>query len=305
MRLRFAILWIAFVAACAAGRRFEPGRLSPAQVHRLAEAERAYRADSPEFPAMRDDLAADPVTAAWLTRLFVRDLLVARERQQGGEDAVLRAAAGKRDPVSQRALAQIVAMGGKAMPCIEGDLLESADGVVRELGVELAGAIGEAALPELRPLLESANPRARRTALRAVAAMRPSPPVLAALRAGISDSDFGVRAAAARGLARGGERDARLLTDLLARDPDPFVRRTAAAALGGHASAGNAEAVVRFLEACERAGDTAGRDAAQQALQRMTRTRGPRTAGDWRGFLERWTPSPDPAGGQPGDGGKR
>ena len=87
-----------------------------------------------DFAALRDALAKDPVTAFWLTRLFIRDLLLVREARQESEEAhavaakevrsviraddggpvdakLLQSVAKARDPLEVRALAQIDAMG--------------------------------------------------------------------------------------------------------------------------------------------------------------------------------------------------
>src|SRR5262249_25543058 len=61
--------------ACACAAKPAPSKVAepaPDQIARLRAAEQLYRKDDPAFAAERDDLARDPVTAFWLTRLFVR-----------------------------------------------------------------------------------------------------------------------------------------------------------------------------------------------------------------------------------------
>src|SRR5262245_12605404 len=80
-----ALPCVLFLGACAA--KPAPNRVAepaPDQIARLRAAEQLYRKDDPAFAAERDDLARDPVTAFWLTRLFVRDLMLAREGHETG-----------------------------------------------------------------------------------------------------------------------------------------------------------------------------------------------------------------------------
>src|SRR5678816_1514146 len=104
------------LAACA-GAPPGPPRLSDEQLRRCHELEVAYRAKAPEYPALRDELAKDPVTAAWVVRMFVRDLFLVREGRPLGEDReLLMAAARIEDPVEVRALAEIRQLGTAAAP---------------------------------------------------------------------------------------------------------------------------------------------------------------------------------------------
>jgi hypothetical protein len=304
MQPRHAIL-MSFVAlsACAGGAAprqelFDPGTPTAEQLQQLQAAERAYRADDPGYPAQRDALARDPVTATWLSRLFVRDLLLLREHPPADEQAVLLAAAGKKNRTEVRAFEQIQALGSAAMPCIVEDLLRHRQGMPRELGVELTGAVGAAALPALQPLLQSGDARQRCTAVRALAALPASPAMLAGLRQAATDADFTVRGAAVRGLEHGDASDGERLRQWLAGDEDPFVRRMAAQALGGHKETASATALIAYLERCLRERDSRGEDAAQASLQLLSGSKGPRTVLLWQRWLAQWQPSSATAGRQ-------
>lgn len=304
MQPRLAItMSLVLFAACAGGpatqdpqELFDPGRPTEAQLAQLKQAERAYRDRAPGFAAQRDQLAEDPVTAAWLTRLFVRDLVLIRENPSTDRDAVLRAASGQRNPAEQAAIEQVQALGAAAMPVLLEDLLKNRQGMPRELGVELIGAVGAVGLPALQPPLRDGDERLRRTALRAVAAMPASPAVLAVLRQAAQDPEFSVRGAAMRGLAIGDDTDAARLRQALATDADPFVRRMAALALGGHPEPQNAAALIDYLARSKRERDRLGEDAAQEALQQLSGTHKPRTAELWRLWLQDWHPA---AAGRP------
>src|SRR5262245_22302271 len=83
------------LAACASAPPAPPPRLNDAQIAKCKALERAYRDGAPEYPALRDELIADPVAAAWVTRMFVHDLIATREERPLGEDTELMAAAAK------------------------------------------------------------------------------------------------------------------------------------------------------------------------------------------------------------------
>lgn len=289
MHLSSIVLW----SACSGGpegvQRFGPGKPDLAQQERLAKAERLYRANDPAFAAERDALAGDPVTAFWLTRMLVRDIVLVREGRDPDREFE-RAAASVANPVEVRAMAQLVAMGTAAMPCVRKDLLESRQGPLRELGVEACARIGTPALADLAEMLRVGDANQARGAARALAAMDPTDASLAELRAAAKHPDFTVRAAAARGLVRGSIADVALVRSMVADDVDSFVRRTAASALATVPEARNAEALVAYLRRCLTETDAAGEKAAQEALQRLSATRSPRTADAWAEWASTWTP---------------
>lgn len=312
-----ALLAALFATGCAgapATALHDPGEPSREQLAALRAAEAAYRAGDERLAELRDGLVADPVTAFWFTRMVVRDLIFVREAQVGsgelvtlqgeargrpgddfdaavrrGRDAdasglFLRAAKGERSPVEVRALAQIDALGAHAVPCITLDLCRHKQALVRQLGVDLLGRLGPAAMPGVDRLAGSGEPQDRRTAAQALGAMPASAATFAALERLAEDADYGVRGAALRSLEHGGPRGGRLLRKRLAEDPDPFVRRSAAFGLGGHCDRPSAEALVAYLERCQREQDARGADAAQEALQALSRTAGPRTVHAWRSW---------------------
>jgi len=289
MHLSSIVLWVACSSGPEGVQRFDPGKPELAQQERLAKAERLYRANDPAFAADREVLAADPVTAFWLTRMLIRDIVVVREGRDPDREFE-RAAASVANPVEVRAMTQLVALGGAAMPCIRRDLLESRQGPLRELGVEACARIGVPALPDLAEMQQSSDANQVRGAVRALAAMDPTEASLAQLRPAAQHPDFTVRAAAVRGLVRGSIADVALVRSMLAGDADSFVRRTAASALATVPEARNAEALVSYLRRCLAESDAAGEKVAQDALQRLSATRGPRTADAWTEWARTWTP---------------
>jgi hypothetical protein len=142
------------LAACASPppARYEPGTPTPAQTGQLKAAEAAYRSASPDYPKLRDAIAQDPVACGWLVRMFVRDVFSAREGRPLGEDTeFLRAAAKLADPLEERAIAELRALGAAAVPTLVGDLLQHDQPQPRELGVELLAEVGQPAKPALTP----------------------------------------------------------------------------------------------------------------------------------------------------------
>lgn len=279
-----AVLVAAVVlGACTGTQRPAIGAPSKAEAERLKIAEKAYRDNDPTYPALRDELAAAPTTAYWLTRLFVRDMFVVREgRPLGADQDLLRAAARIEDPVEVRAIQEITTLGGAAVPALVGDLLLHPQPQPRELGIELLGYVGNPAIPAVLDVARSGDARNRRAAARALGRLGESGEVLTALEALARDGDFTVRADAARGLAHGGIAAGDLLRRMAAGDPDAFVRRTAVRALSGHPGRDTANALVAYLARCEKDVDTQGYDAAQDCLQKLASARGPRTLEAWQ-----------------------
>lgn len=314
-------LWPAFLLplACAGGaERYDPGPVTPERQQVLAQAERSYRAGEP-WDELRAQIVADPVSSFWFTRMLVSELLERREGSvsQGeiwrtpldqvasstsartgtpSSDPLLRAAAGQRDPVATRALEAFDSLGAAAVPCVCEDLLVHEQTYVRQLGVELLGRIGPAALPALAEL-QRGTAVERRTAAQAIAAMAPDGRTFAELRRLAGDADFDVRGTALAGMPpadAGVPGVGAFLRERLAADEDPFVRRAAAQALGGHPEPATAEALIAYLERCDREGDSRGAHAAQAALQRLAGRRGQRTAASWRS----WAHGHWPGGGR-------
>ncbi len=283
-RVLGAAFAVAFAACASTPPRYEPGAPSPEQTARLKAAEAAYRAASPEYPAQRDAIARDPVAAAWLVRMFIRDVFAAREgRPLGEDDELLRAAAKLEDPLADRAIAEIKALGGVAVPTLVGDLLQHEQPQPRELGVELLGEVGEPAKPTLLPLAKAGPQKQRRAAIRALGRIGFDAEGFALARSmAVEDGDFTVRADALRSLRGAGPEAQRLLIDRLQADADPYVRRVAVATLASFPTTAAANALVDFLAACERANDRDGGVAAQRALRAMAGTRTARSVAAWR-----------------------
>ncbi|MCU0863551.1 MAG: HEAT repeat domain-containing protein [Planctomycetes bacterium] len=303
--LRPLALLVAFGAgACSGGpARFEPGALSAAQVEQCRAIERAYREPAKgesakgetvkgeqvkseqvkSYEQQRDAALADPVVTAWLVRMFVRDLFAAREGQPIGEDEpLLRAAARVQDPVETRALAELRQLGGAAVPTLVSDLLLHPQPQPRELGIELLAMIGAPAVPALHEVARTGEARPRRSAARALGGIGLDDRVLDTLRQLAADPDFTVRADAVRSLRGSSPAIRALLIERLRTDDDAFVRRIAAQSLGSSAGPEAMLALVDYLEQCKRLLDHKGEQAAQQSLQQLAGSRGPRTPDAWR-----------------------
>ena len=294
-RLLSLVALAAFTVGCGSSEParqhlHDPGRPDTQQMAALKAAEQAYRKKDAGFAAQRDALAQEPVTAFWLTRMLIDWTLKARDPREISEKQKLGSAADVRDAAENRAMDQIVAMGPAAVPCVVEDLMKNKAADRRELGVELIGRIGTVALPEVTPLLTESEGRLRRTGMRAVAAMPPSPQTRELLLRGAADADFGVRGEAVRGLGPGGPAEAALLHKALVQDEDPFVRRSAAQALGTFRDQESARLLIEYLERCYRERESLGQQAAQASLQSLSGMKGQRTPEAWRSWLQQWRP---------------
>jgi hypothetical protein len=293
---RGAIALAAVCAACSGtSNTYQPAALTAEQKAKCKTAEAAYRAGSDDYPGLRAELAADPTTACWLTRMVIHDLLTVREGRPLGEDQdLMRAAAHITNPVEKRALAEIDALGAVAVPTLVGDLLLHHQPQPRELGIELLARVGAPALPAVQEVARTGEPRQRRAAARTMGVIGVDATVLAILAQMANDEDYTVRADALRSLRSGGDEAQRLLVEKLRADPDPFVRRVAAQTLAYHPGQASSLALVDYLERCERERDFPGEKAAQASLQRLTASRGFQTPAQWRVTLR----NPDEVGGK-------
>lgn len=316
-RLTFILpLPLALLCACASGPKWtlrDPGPLSAEMRALLKKAEKPYRNGEP-FDAMRTEIAADPVAAWWWARMAARDVMSAREVRADGVEqgsaagqhadkelekrirdgqgeatddgsSMLRAAAGKRDPVEERGLRELEQLGAAAIPCLVFDLACNTDGFSRQNGVDLLARQGDAALPLVQQeLASSADAQRRRTAAQFFGARMPAPAAESELIRFSGDADYGVRAAALAGLERGGQEARAALLAALRNDEDPLPRRSAAIALGAQPSRDAALAICDYLARCQGERDTRGCEAAQSALQRQAKSRGVRSLAAWRAY---------------------
>ena len=284
---------VAGLAACASQPAWTPGELTPAQWEKCKALEVAYRGQAPEHPTLRDELAKDPVASAYYVRMLIRDVFLVREgRPLGESEDLLLAAAKVKDPVEVRAFAEVKALGAAAVPTVVGYLLRHPQALEREVGIELIGQIGPAAVPALRELAHDAEARHRRVAARALAAASTGSDVFEALAGLAKDDDFKVRADAMRGLqVAGGAEAAALLRERLRDDADPFVRQKAAQALVAHPERETGLALVDYLERCIREKDSPGERIGQASLKALAGATGPRTVSAWRTWASSWRPA--------------
>ncbi len=325
--LATTLLLLSLSAACAGPRWTlrDPGPLAPEKRALLAKAEKPYRKGEP-IDELRQEIAADPVTAWWWARMAVRDVMSAREvRADGAEqgsvagqradeelekriresrsgsddgESLLRATAGKRDPVEERGLAELDKLGVAAVPCLVYDLACHTDGFSRQNGAELLARIGDPALPLVRQeLLDNGDPLRRRTAARYFEMRMPGEMPERELQRLAADADYGVRGAACAGLAHGGSGARAELLRILTSDQDAFVRRCAAVALGMHKGPESARALCDFLARCQKESDEKGCESAQRALQLHSRTRSVRSLDAWRGYASAVAANPDASPG--------
>lgn len=293
----------------------DPGELTAEQTVVVEEVVRLYARGEP-YEEQLEVIKADPVMSFKFTRILVLDIDDMRRARESGSrqwqmrsdraiasaqgrsrqlssEPLLQAATGQRAVASVRGVAAIDLMGDAAVPCLVEDLVGHRSTYWRLLGVELLARIGPSVLPALQQVTESSSPVERRTAAQVLGALPPSPEGLAMLRRLALDSDYGVRAAALTALAGGGPDEARMLRERLVLDDDHFVRRSAAKALVTYPEVETAEAVIAYLERCQREEDPDGSEAAQDVLQALAGKRGVRSLAAWQNWLQTYRPDGD------------
>lgn len=259
--------------------------LSKAQLEDLKRFETLWRARDQGAVAVREALARDPDTAFWLARLFVRDAVLALDRGLASPGEIEQVAASAGDSPLDRAVKELAAMGGAAVPCVREDLLRHPFADRRELGVHVMQAIGRPALETLIAALAESDPRLRHAAARALGGMVSDARARAGLANATTDPDFVVRAAAWQSLARAGDDERARLLAALAGESDAFVRRALAQSLAAFRTRAVAEAIVAYRVRCVQERDTRGIEIADATLHALS---GRKNAGGdafWRAWL--------------------
>ncbi len=196
-------------------------------------------------------------------------------------------------PASERPIAELVKMGEVAVPCVVIELLPSRHPEYRAVGVEVAQRMGSSVLPTFKRALEVQDARTRRLAAEVLASWEPNPMVLEALHAATTDEDFGVRAAAWRGLAQVGGAELPAVLEALRTD-DAFVQRAIVGGLAAVADKRAALALVAYMERSIRAGDQRGGEAADASLRLMSGRKGRSTLEGWQSWARSYVPSAEP-----------
>ena len=133
-------LVVLLVSGCSTHKKqpYKPVRQKPAaeQVQQLNRVEALWKAEDPKFPAARDQVLKDPVTAAWWTRTLLWYAVGSYQqnlRRQRGLLGTVQA----REPLGyKKALAELRIAGGSAVPIVVDELLRHRDTKNRALGVE-------------------------------------------------------------------------------------------------------------------------------------------------------------------------
>lgn len=154
--------------------------------------------------------------------------------RQGDAESALQAArrASTSGPPEQRVAARRVAVRAALAAGLVAEAALDYEHLRRDLGGDDAPVLVELGLGALEVAQASADPARRLRALRAVEGIADDPRLAGLVRASLDDPREAVRAAAARLLARTGDRDAEAaLARVAGRDVDPDVRRQALLAL--------------------------------------------------------------------------
>ncbi len=260
---------------------FRARRPDGEQSAQLDRAIRAYRESGDEaFTTLRNQLAANSITAFWLARTLGVYALQALAR--AGEQGLILAG----EPAWQRPLNHLSAMGAAAIPFLVIDLLENPHTDRRDLGVRVLQAMGADEFPAWSFLLTDGDLRTRRLAMRVLSSWSPTDVTMPYLEAGLTDPDFGIRAAAYRGLARGGVSQAERMRRALGSESDPFVRRAILESMANFKDRASALAVLAFYERSLEDGEYADLRRADAVLQEISGLQGTRNLAGWRAWIE-------------------
>ena len=236
--------------------------LSPQERARLGEFWDLFLSQDPSWKVRREEALADPTAREFLIQNLIWEVVRNTDATQSVDVA--------RSPRSERAVEELAGIGAPAVPLLVA-LFPAKDPAVAAICASVSSRIGERAVPDLEHALEAKDPKIRRWSLHALAAMEPPRGEGLLLRSLSEDRDWTVRGTAAKELVRyqGRAVGAGLVRAL--EDPDPFVRREAAATLGSLRETSAVPALIRYLEASVRRPDLEEVQAALEALRGLTR----------------------------------
>lgn len=246
-----------------------PGNATPAQEERLKQALDLYRRKDPGFAAIRDELAAEPVTAWAMTIWFAADVARSQRSLRTTRDEWGRIAKGAENPLTRYAVGHLQAIAPAAVPCISREMIQNVgDRSKQKLGQVLLAEIGAPSLPELTRLAGDPQWQVRRSVAVCAGISDPELELAPLLEGLLADPEFAVRSTAARAMvervaarypAGGRDRDVAALDaalepvlDRLAMEQDPFVRGEIVRALGRAQAGPVAAASIRTALAMER-----------------------------------------------------
>jgi len=295
---------LALLGGCAStGGGAAPAQLTKEQIARCKQVAQAYVDQSPDYPAMRDELREQPAALEWLVRYYGFLLVKYREgRADVLPDTRMSATQANRAARRNRAVQaewqlhperhdlrlihELGEIGEPAVPVFVDDFLVSPQTFLRQIGIDVLAEIGEPAVPKLLALARSGDNKQQAVAARALGDVGARGAAFEALKELSRSDDWRVRSNAAMGLHSGDEAARALLIAML-DDDDPFVRRKAAETLENYRDAVAAGALVDYLDRSKQREDFDGELQAQKSLQAIAGRRGPRSSEAWRGFVQR------------------
>ncbi len=287
--LRFAVLALGLaISGCSTSKQpYKPVREKPTveEAQQLRRTEALWKAEDPKFPAARDKILKNPVTAAWWIRALVW-YAVGSHNEHLSQQRDLLGTVKAREPVGyKKARAELRIAGGVAVPILVDELLRHSYRENRDLGVEILVYMGSQIVPELEPQLTHKDKRVRRQVLQVLGGMAGDARAQELLAQNVRDPDFSIRAQALESLARAGDARLPLLRQAAVQDPDKFVRRRVIAALAGFKDKQTAAIVVAYYKHVLRKGDRQGIRAARQTLRAMSGIHGEHNEAFWELWL--------------------
>jgi hypothetical protein len=288
MRCRILILVLVLAGCSTQKKPYKPVRqkATPEQARQLRQVHDLWKAEDPKFPAARDQILEDPVTAAWWSRTLI-GYAVGSHKQYMAQQRDLLGAVKVKEPLGyKKALAELRIADGVAVPVVVAELLRHHDIKNRALGVQILIYMGPGIVPDLQPYLAHQDKRVQRQVLQVLGGLASDARAQQLLIANIRNPEWSIRAQALESLALAGDAHLPLLHQAALHDPDPFVRRRVVAALAQFKDRQTATVVVAYYQEVLRQGDRQGIRAAQRTLQAMSGIRGGHTESFWQRWLE-------------------
>ncbi len=197
-------------------------QISPEQKAHFDEIWISYLKNDSSWPAKRDAAVQNKEDRDFLIQNLIRELV--RQTDATGSTEV------GRSPQALRAQEELVRLGEFSLPWLLA-FFEVDDPAVGNICGQVLSSMGKRVVPFLKQELKSPEPRRRRGCAQALARMSPPEGEEELIQLLAKDPDWVVRAAIATELPRFGNPEIWEALQKALSDPDPFVRKKAAAAM--------------------------------------------------------------------------
>lgn len=224
-----------------------------------------------EIDAMLVEACTDPKLASSVTRLMMFHMKDAAERQGSEQAGKLQLRDLESNLRYTRARSALATMGVAAVPTVIDELMMNRFSDNRRMGVQILAAMPKGVLPAIEKAVLATKPRFRRHYVEAVAGMVPSPESKHLLLNWSKHEDYSVRAASLVGLANCGDQYLSLLREVVAKDPDEYVRRQVVASLSNFNDRRTVAVIIEYYARAQKRRDRQGIREAERTLVKMSK----------------------------------